>query len=564
MTNRQWWGWGTSEQTYSLEERSRLWPILQTWLELPDEAVERENTPVPLEEVVLRPSRLDDPVLLSLRRLLGDEAVRTDKRTRVEHAYGKSYRDLIRLRAGLVPRPPDVVVCPADPGQIASVLAWAADRDVLVIPFGGGSSVLGGIEPAVDERPIITLDVRGLNRVLMVDAISRIARIQAGVAGPAIERYLNPRGFTLGHFPESFECSTLGGWIAARSVGQNVIGYGRIENIVQSIRMVTPIGLIEASNAPASGVGPNLMDVLVGSEGAYGVITEAAVCISPEPEVRDYRGVLFQGLEKGIAAFRDLVQSREIRPALIQLSDTFEIALYNGYNGAKDEQQWLRKVIDQITGRYLQLQGFNFAPSSDNILMLMGFEGRTEWANQQWDLAMKVCGDHKGVLVGRGIGQSWLHDRYKWPYLRDMLIERGVMVCRLETTVPWMKLMNVYETAMSAIKVAISATDGGPGYVMMRIAYANEHSVLLRLIFMGRQASGGPDVKLAQSQAIKQAATEAILNAGGTLPCYQPIGHDHARWIEEEIGPLGIKVVRHLKQTFDPENLLNDGVLSRL
>lgn len=538
--------------------------MLQTWLELADETVERANAPVSLADITLRPSRLDDPVLSSLRRLLGDEAVRTDKRTRVEHAYGKSYRDLIRLRAGLVPRPPDAVVYPADSGQIASVLAWAADRELIVIPFGGGSSTLGGVEPTTDERPTITLDTSGLNRVLSVDAISRTARIQSGATGPTIERYLNSRGFTLGHYPESFEFSTLGGWIAARSIGQNGIGYGTIEHIVQSIRAVTPIGLIEANNAPASGVGPNLLDILVGSEGGYGIITEAAAKVSPEPEMRDYRGVLFQGLKTGVSAFRDLIQNQETRPSLIRLSDTFETAFYNGYNGANHEQQWLRKIVDQIAERYLQLQGFDFAPASDNILMLLGFEGRATWVNQQWGLAMKVCGDHKGVSVGRGIGQGWLRDRYRWPYLRDALIERGVMVCRLETTAPWTKLMDVYETTTSAIKVAILATDGGPGYVMTRVAYANEHSALLRFIFLGRQAGDGPDVKLVQSQAVKQAATEAILNAGGALPYYQPVGCAHARWVENEMGALGIKVIRHLKQTFDPGNVLNAGMLSRL
>ncbi|HDQ72401.1 MAG TPA: FAD-binding oxidoreductase, partial [Chloroflexi bacterium] len=296
MTNLRWWGWGMLDRAYSLEERATLWPMLQTWLELPDESVTREAGPVPLEEISLRSPRLDDPMLSSLRRLLGEEAVKVDKRARVEHAYGKSYGDLIRLRAGCIPHPPDVVVYPANSGQIASVLVWAVDRDVVVIPFGGGTSILGGLELTADERPAITLDMSKLNRVLSVDPVSRTARIQAGARGPAIEAHLNPQGFTLGHFPESFELSTLGGWIATRSVGQNGIGYGKIEHIVQSTRVVTPVGLIEASNVPASAVGPNLMDVLVGSEGGYGIITEATMRIFPWPETRDYRGILFRGL----------------------------------------------------------------------------------------------------------------------------------------------------------------------------------------------------------------------------------------------------------------------------
>ncbi|RLC61564.1 MAG: FAD-binding oxidoreductase, partial [Chloroflexi bacterium] len=224
ITNLRWWGWGTLDQDYSLENRPAFWPTLQEWLELPAEAIEREIPPVSLEEISLRPPRLDDPMLSSLRKLLGDEAVRTDKRCRVEHACGKSYRDLIRVRAGLIPHPPDAVVYPADQGQVVSLLAWAAARDVAVIPFGGGSSVLGGVEPAAEDRPVITLDLARLDRVLSVDPLSRTARIQAGATGPEVEAQLNARGFTLGHFPQSFEFSTLGGWIATRSAGQNSIG----------------------------------------------------------------------------------------------------------------------------------------------------------------------------------------------------------------------------------------------------------------------------------------------------------------------------------------------------
>ncbi|HDQ71213.1 MAG TPA: hypothetical protein ENN19_03835, partial [Chloroflexi bacterium] len=243
-------------------------------------------------------------------------------------------------------------------------------------------------------------------------------------------------------------------------------------------------------------------------------------------------------------------------------SDTFETVIYNGMN---HEQQWLQKIVDQIAERYLQLQGFSFAPSSDNILMWLGFEGNGEWVARQWNQAMKICSDHEGISVGRGIGQSWLQDRYKWPYLRDALVGHGVMVGRLETMVAWTKLMNVYEATISAIKRAILRADGGPGYVMTRIAYANEHSALLRFIFLGRQVvDANPQVKLAQVQVVKQAAAEAILNAGGALPYYQGIDRGHGIWLENEIGALGMKVIRNLKQTFDPGNILNTGMLLRL
>jgi len=443
IPNLRWWGWGTLDQDYSLEGRPAFWPTLQKWLELPGEAIEHETPPVSLEEISLRPPRLDDPMLSSLRKLLGEETVRTDVQARVEHAYGKSYRDLIRVRAGHVPNPPDTVVYPANQGQVVSLLAWAADRDVVVIPFGGGSSVLGGVEPAPTDRPTITLDLAQLDRVLSVDPVSRTAHIQAGATGPEVEAQLNARGFTLGHFPQSFEFSTLGGWIATRAAGQNSIGYGKIEALTQAVRVVTPVGIIETKNTPATAAGPSLLHVLIGSEGTYGVITEATMRIHPSPAVQDYRGILFHSLEDGIAAFRDLMQSKALRPSIIRLSDVPETAASAVMS---HEHHGLRRIADSMTERYLRLQGYDIM---DSTLMLLGFDGDAEWTAQQWDLASKICGDQWGLSLGRAVGRSWMRDRYAQPYLRDTLLGHSVMVETLETATTWSNLMHLYESMVS-------------------------------------------------------------------------------------------------------------------
>ena len=557
IPNLRWWGWGTLDQGFSLEGRSAFWPMLQEWLELPDEAINHAIPPVSLDEISLRPPRLDDPMLSSLRRLLGDDAIRTDTRTRVEHAYGKSYCDLIRIRAGHIPDPPDVVVYPADQGQVASLIAWAADRDVAVIPFGGGSSVLGGVEPAPGDRFTITLDMARLDRVLSVDPVSRTARIQAGATGPEVEAQLNARGFTLGQFPQSFEFSTLGGWIATRSAGQNSIGYGKIEDMTQAVRVVTPIGIVETRDTPATAAGPSLLGMLIGSEGTYGVITEAAMRIHPLPQVQDYRGILFRDLEKGFAAFRDLMQSPALRPAIIRLSDAPETAAQAVMG---HEHHGLRRLVDNLTGRYLRVQGYDL--NGGTTLMLLGFDGEGDWVTKQWSTALEICGAHQALVLGRAVGRSWMRDRYAHPYLRDTLLDHSVMVDTLETATTWTNLIHLYQAMRSAMKATIASTGGGPGYVMTHISHAYEHGASLYSTFLGRQ-SGDPDplMRRAQWQEIKQATTGAILDAGGTLTHHHGIGRDHAPWLGQEVGPLGLKALRSLKRTFDPTGLLNPGIL---
>jgi len=559
IQNLRWWGWGTLDRDFSLEGRQAFWPKLQEWLELPDEAIEHEAHPVPLEEISLRPPRLDDPMLLSLRRLLGEGQVRADKLTRVEHAYGKSYRDLVRIRTGHIPNPSDVVVYPVDQGQVASLLAWAAEREVAVIPFGGGSSVLGGVEPALDGCFAITLDLARLDRVLSLDPVSRTARIQAGATGPEVEAQLNAQGFTLGHFPQSFEFSTLGGWIATRSAGQNSIGYGKIEHMIQAVRVVTPVGIVETKDTPATAAGPSLLQLFAGSEGAYGVITEATMRIHPLPEVQDYRGILFHDMEGGIAAFRALMQSRSLRPAIVRLSDPSETA---SQAVMSREHHGTHRLADHVLEQYLGARGYDLTAGS--ILLLLGFDGEAKWVARQWDLALEVCGDHRGLSLGRAVGRAWMRDRYALPYLRDTLLGHGVIVDTLETATTWSNLMPLYEAMVNAIKATITATGGGPGYVMTHISHAYEHGASLYTTFLGRQV-GDPDplAKQAQWQEIKQAATDTIMAVGGTLTHHHGIGRDHAPWLDEEIGLLGMKALRTLKQTFDPVGILNPGILVR-
>jgi alkyldihydroxyacetonephosphate synthase len=555
--NLRWWGWGTLDKTYSLEGRPAFWPKLQEWLALPEGTLGQETPPVALEDIALPASRFDDPMLASLHKLLGEERIHTDERSRVEHAYGKSYRDLIRIRAGHIPNPPDAVAYPKVEAEIVALLAWAAEHDVVVIPFGGGSSVLGGVEPPSDERPTLTLDMAKLDRVVSVDPESRTARIQAGASGPEIEAQLSEQGLTLGHFPQSFEFSTLGGWIATRATGQNSIGYGKIEEMTQAVRIITPAGMIETKDVPASATGPSIREMIIGSEGTYGVITEAAMRIHPHPEIQDYRGILFHSFEDGINAFRELMQGKDLCPSIVRLSDASETS---GYAALAHEHHGPRGLFDRVAEWYLRVQNYDLEGSS--ALMLLGFDGgreRTEW---QWELALEICRGYGGLLLGRSIGRSWKRDRFAQPYLRDTLLDRSILVDTLETATNWSNLMRLYTAMVEALKGAITNNGGGPGYVMTHVSHAYEQGASLYATFLGHQIpTPDPLAKQAQWEGIKVVATDAIVAAGGTLSHHHGVGRDHAPWLREEIGEVGMRALRALKRSLDPTETMNPGIL---
>jgi len=390
--------------------------------------------------------------------------------------------------------------------------------------------------------------------VLLVDLVSRTARIEAGVTGPEVEAQLNVHGFTLGHFPQSFEFSTLGGWIVTRAAGQNSIGYGKIEHLTQAVRVVTPVGIVETKDVPATAAGPSILGQMMGSEGTYGVLTEATIRLHPLPEAQDYRGLLFRTFDDGLAAFRDLMQS-ELHPALVRLSDPSET---EAYALMSHQHHGLRALFDKVLEGYLGFRGYGL---DDSCLMILGFDGRPEDVEYRLNLALEICRDHRGLHLGRNIGRSWKRDRFAQPYLRDDLLDNGVLVDTLETAATWSNLTSVYQAMTAAMKNTIAATDGGPGAVLTHVSHAYPHGASLYATFLGRQVSLDSLENQEQWRTIKRETTDAILAAGGTLSHHHGVGRDHAPWLEEEIGPVAMQALRALKRTFDPGNTMNPGVL---
>jgi len=537
MTELRWYGWGFADKTYSLDHRPEAWNYLRTTLDLRGD----ETFPAcDFNSIHLRASRLTNDQLTALRQLVPE--TKTDTHTRILHAYGKSYRDLIRLRRGDISNPPDAVVFPATEEQIARVLHYCAQNDIVVIPFGGGTSVVGGIE-ARDERVTLSLDLAHLNRVISMDEISQTATIQAGILGPDLERELNARGFTLGHLPQSFEFSTLGGWIATRGAGLTSTGYGKIEALTQSIRVATPHGIIETRNVPASATGPSLLQLLIGSEGTLGVITSATMRIRRLPKTKDYRALLFKSFSDGVAAIRAMMQSG-IVPAVVRLSDEDET---RSFFAMREESAGWKELVQRIGLRFLAARGYSF---ENGALMILGFE---DDPNAKRGVA--VCKAYGAFDLGHGIANAWLRDRYETPYWRDGLLDRGVMVDTLETATTWANLEQLHKALAATIRDATQAT-GSPALVMTHVSHCYRDGASLYVTFLARMST---DQAIRQWETIKRAATECIVAKGGTLSHHHGIGYEHAAWMSREHGAIGMDALRALKRALDPKNVMNPG-----
>jgi len=548
IPNLRWWGWGTFDQSYDLSNRPGFWPFMQARLGVgPGPLAE----PVSLDSIALPPPHLEADLLRGLRKKFGPTVVNTSHEARILHAYGKSYKDLVRVRRGQVAHPPDAVVFPESEEQIIELVTWAVEHSVALVPFGGGSSVTSGVEPH-GEKPVLTIDLARLNQVVRVDVVSQTVTAQAGMLGPALERAVNARGFSLGHFPQSFEFSSLGGWIATRSAGQTSVGYGKIEEMVEAVRIVAPAGIIETKLVPASASGPSLLELLVGSEGALGIITQATLRLHRKPQVSDYRGVMFRRFEDGVAAVREIIQGGA-DVVMARLSDAFETAASLALNRAPHSP--LAGTVANIGMRALAGQGYDLGGKS--CLMILGVEGKREHVSHNVRAAVNICRRRGGFDLGRSVGNAWLRERFALPYLRDTFLGRGLMVDTLETATTWDNLAVLYAAVTFALRRAIEAS-GVQAYVMTHVSHAYADGASLYSTFLGKQTPGR---EIEQWWAVKRAATEAILVNGGTLSHHHGVGADHAPWLEREHGPLGMEALRALKATFDPSGIMNPGIL---
>ena len=551
MTDLRWYGWGDAAKTYPLDRRPGAWKFLRASLDL---AGDERCQACDFESISLRAPRVSESAIQeALGRSLVERAegqpvlIRTDKRARVLHAFGKSYRDLVRLRRGEIPNPPDAVVYPANEEQVVRLIQFCAENKFALIPFGGGSSVVGGVEPRGD-RVTLTLDLSRMNQLLALDSHSQMAVFQAGVMGPDLERALNPRGFTLGHLPQSFEFSTLGGWIATRGAGLASTKYGKIEEMTVSVRVATPRGLVETRTVPATAAGPSLLHLMLGSEGTLGVITRATMRVRELPKTKDYRALLFKDFAAGVAAVREMLQ-KDVRPATVRLSDESET---RSFFSLREASTGWKGMSEQIGLSAVGRLGYSFERGA---LLILGFEGEAGAVSAEKSRGLAVCRSHGAFDLGHGVARAWLRDRYETPYLRDVLMDHGVMVDTLETATPWENLERLHGRLAEAISEAAEST-GSRSLVMTHVSHAYRDGASLYVTFLARMSR---DDAIGQWETIKRAATECIMANGGTLSHHHGIGYEHAPWMMNEIGAHGLDALRAVKQALDPSDIMNPG-----
>ena len=553
----RWWGWG---------EPSRPPALTSAALELLGDTVglaPAPRPPVALEAVALPPARLGERTLDSLRAILGPEGLRVDRAERIRHAAGKGYLDLVHMRAGAPRAAPDAVALPDGHRSLRALLELAARESIAVVPFGGGTSVVGGVEPLAGDHPaVIALDTSRMAAVHDLDPESRIVTVGAGIRAPALERHLAGHGLTLGHYPQSFEYVSLGGCVATRSAGQSSSGYGSIARMVLGLRLAAPAGDIDLQPLPATAAGPGLRELLVGSEGALGVIHELSLRVRPAPrEILD-EGVFFESFQAGLQALRALAQEHAT-PEVARLSDPRETWLSlaladsgSAHAPAGPRERLAGELKRRLGHAYLGLRGFGEA-ASGRCLAILAFEGHPEEVHIRRARARKLIRAHGGLLVGRSPGAAWRRDRFQAPYLRDELLTHGVMVETLETATRWSNMSRLHAAVTAAIEGALER-QATPGIVMCHVSHLYETGASLYFTYIARQRAGA---EAEQWAAVKHAAAEAIVAGGGTITHHHAVGLDHARWLAREIGERGLATIAAAKAELDPAGIMNPGKL---
>jgi alkyldihydroxyacetonephosphate synthase len=531
------WGWGESGAGPSLPAHARA-GLLRHALGIDGEVTSR---PVALADVRLREPAIDAAVRRRLEAVVGEESVRDDREARVLRCRGKSYLDLLAQRAGDCEDAPDLVVSPGDAEQVQAALEVCADAGVAVVPFGGGTSVVGGLEPergAFDA--LISLDLGRLDRLTTVDERSLTAVFEPGIRLPEADLALAARGLTLGHLPQSYEWASVGGCVATRSAGQASTGFGRIEDNVVAVRCATPAGALATLDAPASAAGPSLRELVVGSEGTLGVITSVALRARPLAPARRYEGWFFHTFAEGADALR-LLEQRGVAPDLARLSDEAETRFGVALSKVPAWQARAGRAL-------LSARGY-----AGGCLMIVGWEGSAESVARRRAPAARVLRQAGGLYVGRRPGEVWRRSRFDGPHVRDDLLDVGVLVETLETATRWSNLDRVYRAVGRALEEALRGT---PPLVLCHVSHLYPTGASLYFTILARQDPADP---VAQWRTAKAAACDAIAAEGATISHHHAIGRDHAPWLQREVGDLGLDVLRAVKQRCDPAGIMNPG-----
>jgi alkyldihydroxyacetonephosphate synthase len=526
----KWNAWGDPYATQPLSEsiRSLLKQALGV-TNLP--AAELGN--IAVGQVRLRPSRLASSHREALTAIVGPDHYRADDRNRLLRASGKSILDLLRRKDSGVQEAPDAVLLPGGEDEVSAILRYCSEHGIAIVPFGGGTSVVGGLEPIRDAfDAVVSLDLRRFDQLVALDEVSGEAEFGAGVTGPRAEELLGERGFSLGHFPQSFEFASLGGCAATRSSGQNSAGYGRFDDMICRLRAITPVGVLDLGRAPQSAAGPDLRQLLIGSEGVFGIITRVRVRVHALPKTTCYEAWSFPDFGTGTAGLRAVAQTGT-GPTVIRLSDEAETGVNLASTEAIGEMQ--------ITG---------------GCLAITLFEGTAAHAESRHAETRALLAARGGTSLGEGPARAWERGRFRAPYLRDSLLAAGALCETLETATDWSNIP-VLKTAVTDALTGALAISGTPALVLCHISHVYATGASLYFTVVAGQRGNPVD----QWRAAKAAACDAIVTTGGTITHHHAVGADHLPWMREEVGELGVQVLRAVKSTLDPAGILNPGKL---
>ena len=499
--------------------------------------------PVPVPEMQLAPSRLDPAARVHLVALLGAEHVADDRATRLAHAGGRSYLDLLRRRAGDASDAPDAVVFPADTAQVEALLHTCSQLGVVVVPYGGGTSGVGGLAGTdVDDRAVVAVDLRRMADVHAIDVPSSLVTVGPGIRGPALETALAAEGLTLGHAPRSREFATVGGWAATRSAGQSATGSGRFADLVAGLTLATPSGVLTLGAAAGATAGPDLLGLALGSEGTLGVITELRLRVRPAPRRTVHEGWSFRTWAAGLAALQRLAR-HDLLPDVVRLADpddTRATLLQSRGPGARLVRARLR--VRRHGG---------------GCLLVVGWSGLPTIVAARRSAAASVLRDGGANRLGRRVGEAWLWSRFSAPDLRDRLLDAGLLVEDLDTAATWTDLPAVYDAVRRALVASLTASGRRP-LVLGSVSHASATGAALSVTVL---ADRDDDLPLQQWLAAGRAATDAALAAGGTLTHHAGIGAERRPWLPQQAGELGVDVLRAVKARLDPARICNPGVL---
>jgi len=528
---RRWNGWGDSSVNVEIDADALAW--IERKIGAGHRAVDASFDSL-LAQVA--PSRLPAHPLIV-----------TDPKERLRAGLGESYRDWICRRAGALPPLPDGVAFVETSEQVRSLLDLAQASDWIVIPVAGATSVAGHLDCPISERPMLSLNVSRMNRLLHLDVESQIARFGAGASGPLVESQLRAHGYTLGHFPQSFEYSTIGGWVVTRSSGQQSLRYGRIEQMFAGGRMETPIGVLNIPTVPAAGAGLDLREIVLGSEGRFGVLTEVDVRVARLPEHESFHAIFLPDWDRAEAAVRELAQWR-LPLSMMRLNNALETEIYLRLAGHASLIQWLE--------RYLALRGCG----AGKCWLTLGVTNDRRTTRRTLKDARRILGEYGGVYIGRTLGSKWAQSRFRGPYLRNALWDAGYSADTVETAVDWPGVKGMVGAIETAAREAF-AEFGIKILAGTHLSHVYAQGSSVYSTFVWPSAPGGFEPNLERWRRYKTRVSQAIVAQGGTISHQHGVGRDHAPFLHVEKGPLGMATIADLCRHFDPGRIMNPGKL---